>query len=206
METHFQTSFIPKKPVISASQQVSPSPHQSASLLMVIGVIVFIISILLAGGAYGWKSYLVSQRESYKKTLEEHKKQFKLDLITTLKQTDAKIDLAKQILNDHIATTLILDKLGRVTSDGIRFTTLDLNSAPGKGITLGLNGYGPSYKVVAFQSDLFSHLEDYGLRGEVLGGVVTNPIQNQNSTVSFDMTASINSDSVSYKRTLTPTQ
>ena len=61
METRFQTSFIPKKPVASTigtmSSTQAPRP-KNASLFMTLATIIFVLSVLAAGGSYGLNYYL----------------------------------------------------------------------------------------------------------------------------------------------------
>ena len=77
MDTKFQTSFIPKKPI--TVQEVGV--RGSLSIFVLISVILFLIS---AGGAVGvilWKQQLLVEQETLKTNLEERKKQFDFELI-----------------------------------------------------------------------------------------------------------------------------
>jgi len=198
METHFQTSFIPKKP-LAQSEGSNPAVKNEASLIFSFGLFLFIVSILITGGAYGWKYYLIQQRTTYINTLKEQQTQFNPSRITLLKSIDTKIGIAKTLLANHLAISQIFDKIARLTADNIRFVSMDVSSpGGGKSVTVSLNGYGPSYQVVAFQSDALGKLELQGLRGEVINPVLSNPVQNQNSTVSFDFSATINPASILY--------
>ena len=202
METKFQTSFIPKKPITSSIQSEPESGH-GVSLLMTIGMFIFIVSLLVAGGAYGLTLYLASQKTSYVKTLTTQMAQFQTDDLKRFKIMNTKIDLAKQLLSQHILTSYIFDDVGNLISDKVRFTSMDI-SAPdvGKPITIHITGYGLNYEVVAWQSDVLGMLEQKGLRDVVLSPVITNPAKNStNGTVSFDFTATINPSKISYEVT-----
>lgn len=201
METHFQTSFIPKKPVNATRPQVETTDSHGVSAFMAIGVIAFVISILAAGGVYGWKAYIISQRDGYNDILHARQKEFNSNSIAEYKQIADKIDTAKRVLANHLSTTLIMDSINHFTSQGIRFISMDLSVGGEKGgnnITVQLTGYGQAYKVVAFQSDLFSDLENHGLRNVITSGAMSSPVQNLSGTVSFDMTLTINPEEVSY--------
>ncbi|MEN9524022.1 MAG: hypothetical protein RL536_91, partial [Candidatus Parcubacteria bacterium] len=111
METKFQTSFIPKKPFSPIGGLNNPAPHHShtTSLFLALAGLLFIISILAAGGMYFWKSYLLSAQTAYKAELAERERQFNSDLIEELKRQNVKIDLAKNLINEHTATSQIFD-------------------------------------------------------------------------------------------------
>ena len=59
MDPKFQTSFIPKSPVI-AQVKTSPSVPQT-DIFTSISVTLFVVTLLLLGGVYGYKYYLNKQ-------------------------------------------------------------------------------------------------------------------------------------------------
>ena len=205
METKFQTSFIPKKPLTqpgSSSSSASPSiEHQTTSVVLMVGVFVFILSALAAGGAYGWQVFLNSQQNEYKKNLDDLKSNVNLQLIVELKKEATKIDLASDLLNNHVAFSQIFGVISTFTASNIRFTGLDLQAPAdrSKGVKLTLNGYSPDYDSLAFQSDELGHLEALGIKNIILNPIIQNPVQNANSTISFDLSADIEPTSMLYK-------
>ena len=212
METKFQTSFIPKKtfaPMASASSGFSPQHRSSgASIFMMIAIFVFVISLGGLGGAYAWKQYLITNQDTLKNQLVERKKQFNIDQIQQLRIISAKIDLAKQLLQNHIAISGIFSYIGNMTIEGVRFTSMDVvvptNSTDG--IKVSLNGYGLNLASVAFQSDVLGRLEQYGLRNIVKNPMIGNPSQdNSSGKVSFNLTATLDPSSLSYQKSLSPT-
>ena len=199
METKFQTSFIPRKSVTPTTS--SSAEHRPASILLMIGVFAFVISVLAAGGSYGWQVYLQSDQQKYSQSLELLKKDFNIDLIVQLKQTATKIVLASQLLDKHVAISQVFGLISKLTASNIRFTSLDLQAPAdrNKGININMSGYAPSYEALAFQSDKLGHLEDLDLRNIIISPTITNPAQNQNSTVSFQLSANINPTNMLYK-------
>ena len=200
METKFQTSFIPKKPLNQTGSD-APVKQQNTSILLLIGIFAFVISILAAGGSYGWQVYLSSQQSQYQQSLVSLENNFKIDQIILLKQTAAKIDLANQILSNHIALSQIFAAISQLTASNVRFTDLDVEAPMDKtkGMSITMNGYAPSYDALAFQSDELGHLEDLGLRDIVINPVISNPLQNQNSTISFQLSADVATTSMLYR-------
>ncbi len=202
METKFQTSFIPKKPLTQAS--TSSSSERSGgttSILLLIGVFIFAVSALAAGGVYGYQVFLTSKQNDYAQSLKSLQSNINVQQIATMKIMANKIDLAQKVLDSHVAVSQVFDIISKLTASNIRFTALDLQvqTDKTKTVKISLDGYAPSYDALAFQGDQLGHLENLDLRNVISNPVIQNPIQNQNSTVSFTMTANISPDSLLYK-------
>jgi hypothetical protein len=207
METKFQTSFIPKKPLApvggaSIGMGVRPSQHHGTSLFMTIAVIIFIISIAVAGGTYAWKALLLSSQENYKNELAERERLFNVDLIEELKRENVKIDIAKGLINRHLAVSQVFGILGRLTIESVRYVSMNLSSSDAEGVKITLDGHGTSLSSVAFQSDVLARLERYGLRKVVKNPILSDPALDQNGTVSFGFTASIDPSFLSYEQSV----
>jgi hypothetical protein len=214
METHFQTSFIPKKPTSSlpgggltplsplAAQRHS---HSIGSVYMAIAVTLFIISILAIGGVFAWKQVLLSSQASDQKKLAEIETKFNVEQISFLKAQSAKISLARQLVTNHLAVSKIFSVISQLTDENIRFRTLDLTIPPGNqtSFQLALSGYGKSFPSVAFQSDVLNSLEKYGLRGVVKNAIVSDPVLNHDGTVTFGFTAQVDPSSFYYAKNMT---
>ncbi len=211
METKFQTSFIPKKPISSAIGGIpssSPRSHVSNSIFMTIATLLFILSLAGAGGVYAYKQYLIKAQVEYKQELVTRQKQFNTDLIEELKAQSVKIDLARKLLNEHTALSQIFDIIGRLTIENVRFLSFDA-SVPAQGsgdsgIKINLQGYGSSLSAVAFQSDVLGQLEQYGLRKIIKNPIVANPSVGTDNKVSFGLSATVDADSLSYEKMISP--
>jgi hypothetical protein len=209
METKFQTSFIPKKPMTPAGVPAGrPRVHGTSSIFMTLSTLVFIISLLGAGGAYARKYILTSSQVKYKDDLATLEKGFNIDQINQLKQINVKIDLAKKLLANHLAASQIFDDISQVTIESVRFSSLDIttpNFQAGRNgdLAISLNGYSTSFSALAFESDVLGHLEQYGLRNVIKNPIVSNPTLNQNGTVSFGLTATVDANSLSYENSVT---
>jgi hypothetical protein len=205
METRFQTSFIPKKPFTPVGGLNVQTPHHPvASLLMTLSGLVFIVSIVAAGGMYFWKSYLLSAQDTYKTELAEREKQFKPELIEDLKRQNVKIDLARDLLANHLATSMIFDIIGRMTIENVRFSSMDLSvgSNPNDGVKISMRGYGLNLPAIAYQSDVLGQLEKYGLRKVVKNPILSDPTVESDRTVSFGLSAVVDPTSLTYRKSL----
>lgn len=174
---------------------------------MGLAVLLFIASLAVTGGAYAWQQILVNTQDSYKKDLAASEQQFNLDLISQLKEVNIKIDLAKQLLANHLAMSEIFGLIGKLTTQDVRFTTLNVTGpqTAGGDVNIKLAGYGTSFSAVAFQSDVLNELDQYGLRNIVINPILSDPQLAGDGTVSFGFTASINPASISYEQSVAPT-
>jgi len=209
METKFQTSFIPKKPTASTIGGFSTSAPKkvTASIFMTIATVLFILSIASAGGAYAYKQYLYNTQNTYKGQLATRENQFNINLIEQLKAENVKIDLSRQVLNNHIALSQVFDMISRITTENVRFMNLDIsvpaiNDTNNGQVKIALQGYGTSFSAVAFQSDVLNQLDQYGLRNVIKNPILSNPTQGTNNTISFGFSATVDPSSLSYEKLL----
>lgn len=202
METKFQTSFIPKKPLIS--EQKMSSRRATMSIFMFVSVIIFIASIAGAVFSLLWKNVLIKSQENYKVQLADSEKRFNITLIEELKKANTKIDLTKTLLKNHLAVSELFSIISRLTIEGVRFTSFDF-SAPTKdvdGIKISMRGVGNSFSAIAFQSKVFGQSQKYGTNKILKNPVLSDLVLDPNGNVSFTFTAIISSADVSYEKVL----
>lgn len=210
METKFQTSFIPKKPIVSiggagsnfASRQ---RPHATVSIFFSIGLLLFIVSLGMAGGVYAWKSVTLSNQNNLKQQLEGRRKQFNTSLIEDLKRVNVKIDVAEKLMANHLALSNIFAIISRLTIERVRFSSMDLTAptAQSNDINISMAGVGADLSAVAFQSDVLGQLDQYGLRKIVKNPILSDPTLDTNGMVSFGFSASIDPSTLSYMDSIT---
>lgn len=206
METKFQTSFIPKK-ALTATPTGLPSekPRKyTSSLFMLIAILLFIVSMGGLGGAYAWKNYLKNSQVSLKTELVKREKQFNIDTIDRLKQVDSKINVISDLVNNHIALSEIFDIVARVAIEKVRFTSMEVvvPQKDGDSASIAITGEGTSLMAVAFQSDVLSQLEQYGLRKIIKNPMLTNPTISDVNKVNFNFSAQVDPIYLTYKHAL----
>ena len=201
METKFQTSFIPKRPIVA--EQTS-RVGSSVSLFMLISVVLFIGSLAGAGFVIVWKNHLLSQKNDFQNTLTENEKQFNPDLIGVLGKINTKIDLSKDVLYNHLASSEIFNIVGRLTAQNVRFNSLDYAApkTPKDLITITMKGEGVSFNDIAFQSDVFGSSIQYGTNKIIHNPILSDLGLNQNGNVSFTFTTSLDPKDILYSRVL----
>lgn len=205
METKFQTSFIPKKPLISDKKNIYVKSN--TSVLMMIATLLFIASVAGAIFTVFWKNVLVKAQENYKVQLAESEKRFNTALIEELKKVNTKIDLSKQLLKNHLASSEIFSIISRLTIEGVRFTSLDFSSPikDTEGVKISMRGVGSSFSSIAFQSSVFGQSEKYGSNKILKNPVLSDLSVDQNGNVGFTFTATIVPADISYDKVLSST-
>jgi hypothetical protein len=215
METKFQTSFIPKKPLptsVGGTPSVGLSnvnrPRHRSSLFFNLAIFLFLISLGAAGGMYAWETISISAQDSYKQALADKQKQFNPDLINELKGVNTKIDTAKKLLSSHLALSNIFSVISRFTVENIRFFNLDVTgpSELSQDVGISMNGQGRNLSAVAFQGDVLSSLSEYGLSKVVRNPIIADPNLEQNGSVTFGFKATIDPATLHYMNSVSPQQ
>lgn len=152
MEPKVQTSFIPKK---SLAESAAPR-SRGVSILMLLGVAVFLITILLAGGVFLYERFLEGSIESKDASLQKARAAFEPALIEDLKRMSARMSLARGVLNSHLAPSTIFTLLEEATLRTVRFRTFTYTLV-GEKASIAMHGEARSFGDVAIQSDTFAN-------------------------------------------------
>ncbi|HEY0907930.1 MAG TPA: hypothetical protein VGE35_01130 [Candidatus Paceibacterota bacterium] len=151
MDPRFQTSFIPKKPIVA---QPGRAPS-SVNLFSLLATIVFIVALALSGGVYFYKELTQKQIDANKVSLEKAKGAFEPETINQIVRLDTRLENGKKILGNHIAVTPFFDFLSSITLKTVRFKTFEFNYLAKDKIQVFMTGQARDYASVALQSDLF---------------------------------------------------
>jgi len=191
MDTNFQTSFIPKKP-LAEERVVAP---RGTSLLMFIATLIFFGALASAGGMYFYTANLKKSISSSNASLAAARNAFEPSLITTLQTLNRRMTNANLLLSKHVAVSPIFEALELNTLKSVQFTKFsyltpaDL-SAP---ITVKMSGVALDYSTIALQSDQLATNKD--IHNPIFSNLVLNP---QTGTVAFDLTFTVSPDLVKF--------
>ncbi|HZS42634.1 MAG TPA: PilN domain-containing protein [Candidatus Paceibacterota bacterium] len=160
VESKFQTSFIPKKPIDTGPRN---SSRGGPSLLRLIAILILLISLVAWGGVFLYKVYLNNKIQNDTESLQNSQKEFDLKTVTTLTRLSDRLTNAQNLLNNHIATSKIFDELEANTLKNVRFTDFNLSASNANAgeLTLTLKGQATAYADVASQSDVFDQNPDF---------------------------------------------
>ncbi|KKQ02340.1 MAG: hypothetical protein US18_C0006G0013 [Parcubacteria group bacterium GW2011_GWB1_36_5] len=208
MEPNFQTSFIPKKPIV-AERVVS---SRSVGFFTVISFFILFTILLATGGIYFYKGIVTKNVTKMESDLNLAKNRFEPSVITELKLLDRRLRASSEILSQHIAITPIFQALQDITMKTVRYTKFDYNLEPALSgqnetekdvkntkVTIKMSGQAIGYRSVALQSDLFT-TRDEGKN--FIDPVFSNLTLDDKGNVLFDLEFSVNPSFVDYKTTL----
>jgi len=203
METKFQTSFIPKKPVTMAG----PSRSGGMSLFLIVSIIVFLVSLGLAGYVFLEKNLLIQKITANQSTIETNKSGLTSDSITieSLVELNSRINVAKDLLSRHIAVSPIFNFIQQTTLKSVRFRNFTFTSA-GKDasganrVLVQMLGLARDWETVASQADEFGKPDWKKIISEPK---VSNLSLNADGSVSFMFSAYVSPDFLVYGNNIT---
>lgn len=195
MENSFQTSFIPKKPII-----VNDKPKkESTSIFSVIAIIILVLSVLISGLLFGYKFYLNNQIVELSKQLLQAKDSFEKDTIEELNTFNERTKSAKDILNNHVAFSKVFEVLGKITIPEVQYTKFE-SQINDKGIlVVNVTGLASDYRSIAVQADVFSSSKGSAFKNVLF----SNLSKNKDNTISFNLEFNVERSVYLYSKSLT---
>ncbi len=195
MEQNFQTSFIPKKPMIE-QRAVASRP---IGFFTVISIFLFFTMVVASGGLYFYKSVLLKNITQMQNELKLAQGSFEPAKIVQLQVLDKRLNAANDILNNHIIVSPIFDALQSVTMKTISYTdfsySMDDNNGKPK-MNIKMSGVAVGYQSIALQADLFSGNKF------LIDPVFSNLLLDDKGNVTFELNFSVDPDFVNYKKVL----
>lgn len=194
MEQNFQTSFIPKKPIVE-QKAVSRAP---VGLLTIVSVFIFFAVIIASGGLYFYKDILKKSVVKMNNDLTLAKARFEPSKITQLQTLDNRLKASTEVLDRHTAISPIFQALGEITMKSIRYTkfSYSIGTEKDKKIMVKMSGQSVGYAPIALQSDLFTKNKYF------IDPVFSNLTLGEKGNVSFDLEFSVDPTLLDYKQML----
>ncbi|OGI68263.1 hypothetical protein A2738_02260 [Candidatus Nomurabacteria bacterium RIFCSPHIGHO2_01_FULL_42_15] len=197
MEPNFQTSFIPKKPIVEEHAVAG----RSIGFFTIISIFVLFTVLLATGGLFFYKGILKKTIVEKEKSLTLAKEDFEPAKILQLQTLEKRLNAANEILTGHIAITPVFQALSAITMKTVRFTkfTYGLEDIKDSKVNIKMAGVAVGYRSIALQSDLFT-TRDEGKN--FIDPVFSNLALDDKGNVLFDLEFSVNPAFVDYKTTL----
>src|SRR3989338_5029652 len=145
MEPNFQTSFIPKKPIVVERA----SGGRSVGIFTVIAIFLLFAVIFATGGLYIYKGVLAKSITQKETDLALAKNRFEPAKITELQVLDKRLRASTEILGKHIAVTPIFEALSAVTMKTVRYTKFSYELGSEKNavkVDIKMNGLAVGYR------------------------------------------------------------
>jgi len=191
MEPKFQTSFIPKKPIVSEKGS-NFSVTRSTNIFSIITTVIFVMTVLTSGALFVYKNILNKQIDEAKTEVANAKESSNPELIQKLIDASNKIKSSKDLLDNHVVVSEVLSLLEKLTVRRMRFDDLvykNIQNVP----TITMKGEVQSYNALAQQEQIFNE-SDFVENPEFSGLSLV-----ENGYVQVGFKAKINPSLVSYK-------
>ncbi len=192
MEPKFQSSFIPKGPLATTGTVTKTSRQSDTSFLGTLAVFVFVLSILLCGGAFGYEWYLRKDIGDLALQLKEAKSDLKPEIVKQISDLDERIVATEGLLNQHIVLTPLFEYFETFTVKAVQFTDFKYTTQDGI-LKLALRGKARGYATLAYQAKLFN--ESQFMRDVVFGDLSLDDEGN----VDFSMTTTLDPKIIDFK-------
>lgn len=193
MDQNFQTSFIPKKPIVEEKRPVGSS--SSVGLFSVISIFIFFTMAVGTGGLYFYKISQEKRLKSMQDDLVLARNRFEPSRIADLKVLDKRLSAATTVLNNHVAVSPIFQALGDLTMKSVRYTKFSYTLNEGK-VNVKMSGQAVGYRSIALQADLLSKSKYF------LDPVFSNLQLDNKGNVLFELVFSVSHDFVDYAQML----
>ena len=211
MEQNFQTSFIPKKPIIEdcnskifldfskkplVKERVTTS--QPIGMLTIIPLIIFFGMIIAGAGLYFYKGSLAQSLTQMENDLNLARNRFEDDKISQLQLLDKRLRASSSVLNNHVTVSPIFQALQEVTMKSVRYTRFDysITGTDTPEIKVTMAGQTTNYKSIALQSELFAKKKFF------IDPVFSNLSLDEKGNVMFDLTFNVDPSFVNYNKSL----
>jgi len=206
MEPNFQTSFIPKKPMI----EKRATPARSIGFFTIISLCILFTVLLASGALYFYKGVLTKKITEMENTLNIAKNRFEPAKIAELQLLDKRLQASSEILSRHVAVTPIFQALQTITMKTVRFTKFSYDLADTQDATRGvknkqmvnvkMSGQAIGYRSIALQSDLFAKNKN------LINPIFSNLSLDDKGNVLFDLEFSVDPSFVDYKQDILTNQ
>ncbi len=187
-----QSSFIPKKPLTGAIARNGSAAF--GNFFLFIAILLFIASLVAAGGVFAYQSFLNTAISSKSDSLTKAEAAFDPSTIQDLERLDSRMNNGENLLQRHTAPSALFDLLSIQTLQNVQFTSFDYELQDDGSAQVTLAGDADSFATVALQSDQFNASQS--LKNVVFSGITVAA----NGSVAFTVKADVNPSLLSYEQ------
>ena len=175
----------------------SRTSSAAGGILFLIGLFLFIVSVVAAGAVFAYKGYLKTSITDKSDSLQKAKEAFNLSAIEDLMRVDLRIKQAQVLLQKHVAPSAIFSFLSLQTLQNVQFVSFNYALQDDVSAAVELEGVAASFSTVALQSDQFA-------ASKALKDIVFSNIKVEtDGKITFSVKATIDPSLINYARNLT---
>lgn len=196
--TSFQTSFIPKKPIL----EEKPRPiNRPINIFSVISTLLFIVAIVSYGGLFFYKHILLSQIEGLQSSLSRAKESFEPETISELQLFDKRISVSKEVIANHTVLSPFFKYLAELTIPNIQYVKFAEELSPAKkGFSVKMSGLAKDYKSIALQAEVFNSAKGKYFKDVVFSNLVLSDDKDKKGYIGFDVAFLVDPSLLSYEK------
>ncbi len=194
MDTPIQPSFIPRKPLSTSGSHTSG--NWLGVLLVLVATLIFIASIVAAGGAFVYQKYINNAIATKSDMLKQTEAAFDPATIQELVRDDRRIINAQALLQKHTTALGVFNLLSQDTQQTIQYNSLTYDISDLGVAHISVTGVADSFATVALQSDKLGS-EKY-LKDVSFSGITASA----DGSISFTVKATVDPTLISYSKNL----
>jgi hypothetical protein len=153
MEQNFDTSFIPKRPIFK--EEAGIRRHEPIPVVTLVGFAIFFAALILTGLSFFFHQKEATAVQDLATQLATEKERFNPQAIEELKAMSTRLQFAKQVVDNHVAVSPLLDLVQGVTLKSVYYTGFDLSKDEKTGYKLRLQGKAPDYGLLYAQVEAY---------------------------------------------------
>ncbi len=157
MEPKFQTSFIPKSPVLSTglNSNKEHSYNSSVSLISIVSIVMLIAVAISSVGLFLYNQMQSKAIVELKEALALEKSAFNESETKDLILVSDQIKVVKSLLDQHLILSNIFAVMQSATIQNINFTEIAFDTKNEGVVEVDFKGRSSSYEHIAKQAELF---------------------------------------------------
>ncbi len=176
------TSFVPKQPVRASGQYKSTGGNP----FLLVGFILFGLSIAASIGVFAYEKYLVGVRDSKRVEVEQAQEAINSMAVEDFIRTRERFVSAQDLLEGHVAASKFFALLETLTLQNVRFDTLSFTLADDRTAEIQMTGIARSFNALAAQSSAFA--SENRIRRAIFSDIDVNDTGTVSFTLSADLT------------------
>jgi hypothetical protein len=192
MESGIKATFIPREPLDERPRAQVYAGGSPFDLIALLCIILAIASAALGVGMFLYVKFLETSKTSKVAQLQRAQEAFEPALIAELTRLDDRMSAGNDVLNNHIAPSLLFTALEQLTLETVSFASFNLTVSDTQEITLEMRGRAKSVNAIALQADLF------GKHPAIASPLFSNINRGNDGVVGFDLSANINPSALRY--------
>jgi hypothetical protein len=196
----FQTSFIPKKPLVAGTEKPVPI-SRPMGIIAFLSVISVVLVVFLYGGLFLYKNILIKKLNNLHVSLKNSQNSFEPETISDLQLFDKRMSVSKQVISGHIVYSPFFDLLNQLTIPSIQFTKFDeTGSLDGKLFNITMSGIARDYSSIAIQAQVFNSDKGKYFKDVVFSNLTLIEDKEKKGYIRFNIAFSVDPTLLSYEK------